>query len=377
LHDKPAALPLGEDGKHKKYPWSKGVQIAYNENVQRLIETIFPLYIQAIKEEEDRDALNVVIDYFVEELKVLGPQSIHSSMEDVIGAINQYLKEETACQQDSEPRAADTQDIGTKHRWISDTVADLIATLAQLFGEQFGQLFGQIFQNLLFFGREIRHAQDQAMVVGCIADCCSRLTEDKKKMTIMSPFSNDIYKLSLRVAGSEDVNMRQNALYCMGAVSACCDTNSNMAHSQAVLQCIKKYIELPKNGTRAHKLVRDNAVSALGKMLISEPTSLPTKELLPVFLNALPLTGDFSENKYVYQVVIRFILEQQSYIQSHIEQALTALGMALGDKEVEEDTKKHIAGCLKKICSDSSIQQIVQSKVSQTAKENIMKAVNQ
>merc|ERR1719150_848621 len=162
LHDKPAALPLGEDGKHKKYPWSKGMQIAYNENVQRLIETIFPLYIQAIKEEEDRDALNVVIDYFVEELKVLGPHSIHSSMEDVIGAINQYLKEETACQQDSEPRSADTKDIGTKHRWISDTVADLIATLAQLFGEQ----FGQIFQNLLNFGREIRHSQDQAMVVG-------------------------------------------------------------------------------------------------------------------------------------------------------------------------------------------------------------------
>jgi len=307
---------------------------------------------------------------------VLGPQSIHSSMEDVIGAINQYLKEETSCQQDSEPRSADTQNIGTKHRWISDTVADLIATLAQLFGEQFGQLFGQIFQNLLFFGREIRHSQDQAMVVGCIADCCSRLTEDKKKMTMMSPFSSDIYKLSLRVAGSEDVNMRQNALYCMGAVSACCDTNSNMAHSQAVLQCIKKYIELPKNGERAHKLVRDNAVSALGKMLISEPTSLPTKELLPVFLNALPLTGDFSENKYVYEVVIRFIMEQQSYVQPHIEQALTSLGMALADKEVEEDTKKKIAECLKKICSDSNIQQIVQSKVSQTAKENIMKAVN-
>jgi len=376
LHDKPAALPLGEEGKHKKYPWAKGVQIAYNDNVQRLIETIFPLYIQAIKDEEDRDALNVVIDYFVEELKVLGPQSIHSSMEDVIGAINQYLKEETSCQQDSEPRSADTQNIGTKHRWISDTVADLIATLAQLFGEQFGQLFGQIFQNLLFFGREIRHSQDQAMVVGCIADCCSRLTEDKKKMTMMSPFSSDIYKLSLRVAGSKDVNMRQNALYCMGAVSACCDTNSNMAHSQAVLQCIKKYIELPKNGERAHKLVRDNAVSALGKMLISEPTSLPTKELLPVFLNALPLTGDFSENKYVYEVVIRFIMEQQSYVQPHIEQALTSLGMALADKEVEEDTKKKIAECLKKICSDSNIQQIVQSKVSQTAKENIMKAVN-
>jgi len=377
LHDQAQALPLAEESKHKKYPWSKGVEIAYNDNVQRLIDTIFPLYIQAITEEEDRDALNVVIDYFVEELKILGPQSINPKMTDIIGAINKYLKEETACQQDSEPQAADTKDIGTKHRWISDTVADLIATFAELFGEQFGQLFGQILANLLSFGREIRHAQDQAMVVGCIADCCSRLTENKKKLSVMSPFSDAIYKLALRVAGADDVNMRQNGLYCMGALSGCCDTKSNMVHSQAVLQCIKKYIQLPSEGKRAEKLVRDNAVSALGKILISEPASLPTKELMPAFLSALPLTGDFSENKYVYEVVMRFIMEQPSYIQSNIVEALTSLGMALSEKEVDDETKSKIVMCLKKICSDSSIQQIVQSKLPQAAKENIMKAASQ
>jgi len=382
LRDEPRALPLKRDrdeteAKHKKYPWSNGIEIPFNENVQRLIETIFPLYIQALKEEEDRDALNVVIDYFVEELKVLGPQSISASMEELIGAINLYLKEETACQQDSEPRSADTQDIGTKHRWISDTVADLTATLAQMFGDKFGELFGQILQNLLSFGREIRHSQDQAMVVGCIADCCSRLTETRKRMHIMSPFSDAIYKLALRIAKAEDVNMRQNALYCIGALSWCCDSASNMAHSEAALQCIKGYMQLDKNGERAHRLVRDNAVSALGKMLIADPASLPTKELLPVFLSALPLTGDFTENKYVYQVVTRFILEQPSYLQSDIELALKTLGMALGDKEVENETKNNIAECLKKICADSNIQQIVQSKLPQAAKENIMKAAGQ
>jgi len=377
LHTEQAAMSLNEDGKHKKYPWSKNVVIAYNDNVQRLIDTIFPLYIQAIQDEEDRDALNVVVDYFVEELKVLGPQCISGSMEELIGAINMYLKEKTACQQDSEPQAADTQNIGTKHRWISDTMADLIATLAQLFGDKFSQLFGQILPNLLNFGRECRHAQDQAMVVGCIADCCSRLTESRKKVDIMSPFSDAIYKLALRIAGSPDVNMRQNALYCMGAMMACCDTKSNMAHSQAVIQCIKQYMQLPSNGSRAEKLVRDNAVSALGKILIAEAASLPTSELLPAFLNALPLTADFTENKYVYGVVMRFIMEQPSLIQSHIEPALTALGMALSENDVVDETKGKIAGCLKQMCADSNIQGIVQNKLPGAAKDNIMRAVSQ
>jgi len=208
-------------------------------------------------------------DYFIEEIKILGPAALAPSMDELISAINLYLKEETQCQQSSDPRNVETKDIGTKHQWISDTIADLIATLAQLYTDKFPAIFDKIFANLLSFGRESRHPQDQAMVVGCIADCCSRLVESgpnyKNECNIMSNFSDTIYKLALRVAAAEDVNMRQNALYCMGAMFTCCDTQSNMKHSQAILQCIQNYIKFPKDGERAQQLVRDNAVSALGK----------------------------------------------------------------------------------------------------------------
>merc|ERR1719362_406258 len=121
MEEKAAAVP--HDGDHKKYPWAQGVDIPFNDNVQRLVDTIFPLFVTAIAEEEDREALNVIVDFFVEELKVLGPQSIGGSMEKLLGAVNLFLKERTACRQDSEPRSADTDHIRTKHRWISDTMA--------------------------------------------------------------------------------------------------------------------------------------------------------------------------------------------------------------------------------------------------------------
>merc|ERR1719216_723024 len=339
LRDEQEAVPRDDDGgAHKKYPWAQGVDIPFNDNVQRLVDTIFPLFVTAISEEEDREALNVVVDFFVEELKVLGPQSIGGSMEKLLGAVNLFLKERTACQQDSEPRSADTDNIRTKHRWISDTMADLIATLAELFQAKFGQIFGQLLDNLVQFGRDTRHPQDQAMVVGCIADSCSRLTENRKRVDVMSPFADTIYKLALHVAASKDVNMRQNALYCLGALPSCCSTKCNLASHQAVLQCLKQYMELPSTGDRTLQLVRDNAVSALGKWLITEPASLPTKELLPVFLGALPLTADFSENRFVFGVVMRFILEHPSFIQQHIEQGLALLGMALADEHVGDES---------------------------------------
>merc|ERR1712130_540775 len=372
---------MGEDTKNKKYPWQQpGAQnIAFTTNVQNWIDQIFPLFIQAIRDEEDRDALNVTLDYFIDELKVLGPESISSLMDDLIAAINLYLKEETQCQQSSDPQNNETKNITTKHRWISDTIADLIATLAELWGpsNKFGAIFDKLFANLLSFGRESRHPQDQSMVVGCIADCCSRL-KGEAGSNVMSPFSDTIYKLSLRIAQSEDVNMRQNALYCMGAMFSCCDTASNNKHSQAILQCIQKYVNL-QGDKREIKLVRENAVSALGKMLISEPNSLPTKELLPIFLNSLPLTCDFTENQYVFDVLIQFVDEKSKFIQPHIEKTIDLLGLALSNekKEIQKETISKIIKLFKKITIDEKIQQIIKNstKLSKKAKENIFNAL--
>eukprot|EP00483_Globobulimina_turgida_P001497 UN01499 len=272
-------------------------------------------------------------------------------MDELIAAINLYLKEECQCQQFSDPTNKDTKDIGTKHQWISDTIADLIATLSELWGphNKFASIFEKLLGNLLSFGRESRDPQDQAMVVGCIADCCSRLQPlsslviRKNNAFIMSRFSDDIFKLALRIASCSDVNMRQNALYCIGALFTCCDTKSNLKYSGQTLECIKNYISFPNDGDRHCKLVRDNAVSALGKMLISQPAELSTAELLPIFLNSLPLTCDFTENQYVYQVIARFIVNYPAFIEAHIEQSLSLLGLALSDKRSHK--KVQIISC--------------------------------
>merc|ERR1712154_247989 len=105
----------------------------------------------------------------------------------------------------------------------------------------------------------------------------------------------------------------------------------------------------PNNGVRGDKLVRDNAVSALGKILLFCPNSNTKKELVPIFLNSLPLTCDFTENQYVYQIISHFIANQTSVIRPHFEQSLTLLGMALSDKEVPQETTQSIVKLFRKI----------------------------
>jgi len=367
--------PDAEGNKH----FPRDGRVAYNENVQRLISTIFPLYIQALRDEDDRDALSVMMDYFIVELKCLGVNSLAACHDDLVAAIKLYLSEECQCQQSSDALNPDTKDIATKHRWVSDTVADLVATLAELMRSDFApKVFAQIWDKLAHFGRETRHPQDQAMVIGCIADCCSRLSDigmDPSAAQSMNRFAEPVFALALRNAATEDVNQRQNALYALGAMANCCDHDAFAKQCQSIMGVMQRYLAFPAAGTRQQQLVRDNAVSALGKMMVSHPQQLPTDKLLPSFLEALPLTCDFSENRYVYDVVLVFIERHQSLIQAHMQRALQLIGMALEDNEVPQPPTDRMKALLSKICKDSKIQQLVESLPEQ-ARANIKKAVS-
>jgi len=377
-HQLDAHNEIASDAEGNKH-FPRNGSIAYNENVQRLISTIFPLYIQALRDEDDRDALSVMMDYFISELKSLGVNSLAPCHNDLVSAIKAYLSEECQCQQSSDALNPDTKDIATKHRWVSDTVADLIATLAELMQSEFApKVMALIWDKLAYFGRETRHPQDQAMVVGCIADCCSRLSDAGREVNVaqsMNRFAEPVFALALRNAATEDVNQRQNALYAVGAMSYCCDHDTFAKQCGPIMAMMQRYLAFPGNGTRQEQLVRDNAVSALGKMMISHPQQLPTDKLLPSFLQALPLTCDFSENVYVYEVVVMFIERHQALIQAHMGRALQLIGMAVEDKEVPQQPTDRMVSLLKKICGDTKIQQLVESLPDQ-AKANIKKAVS-
>lgn len=355
------------EDKNRMYPWRKNISIEYSDYIKSWILKIFPLYIQAIRDEDDRDALAIVIEYFIEQLRVLGPASIASMMDELISVLILFLDEKCVCQQSTDPENRETKDIATKHKWVSDTIAEFIAVLAELFYDQFDDIFNKLFQHLFQFGRDTRHAHDQSMMIGCIGDCCSRLYYTNRERNtneschLMSPFSDVIFQRALNIAQSQDTNMRQNALYCMGAMFMVCDQSSNMQHSQSILNCIKIYMQCDRNGDRSLRLVRDNAVSALGKIIISEPQRLPVRDLLPLFLNALPLTADVTENQYVYDVVMRFVLNERELIQPYIQQALELCAFAVDDKDVPGEITGRLIAMFQQILCDeqSQIRQII------------------
>jgi len=288
-----------------------------------------------------------------------------------MSAISNFYNEKTSCHASSDVENEETEDVTTKHKFVTDIVAETLGMLAELWGAKFVPVFEKIYPTILKWAKPNRHQHDQGMAIGCIADVATRLTD--AGTGLMTKFADSAFKNALRVAQSQENNTRQNALYCIGALFMTCSQEANLSHSQNCLRCINTYMKFPKDGSHGEQLTRDNAVSVLGKVIMSESDSLPCDKLLPAFLQSLPLTADFSEYYWVFKVVIHFLTKEKEKIKPYLPQSLTILANGLEDENVSDLTKKNISSCLKELCADKNIQQMVQTQVPPPQQQVIMR----
>lgn len=72
-----------------------------------------------------------------------------------------------------------------------------------------------------------------------------------------------------------------------------------------ILQALHPLFSLTGKGTEGG--VVDNAAAAVARMIMTSPQHVPMDQVLPVFLSALPLKADRSENEAVYTCLLGLI----------------------------------------------------------------------
>lgn len=60
----------------------------------------------------------------------------------------------------------------------------------------------------------------------------------------------------------------------------------------------------------------DNAAGAVARMIIAHPEAVPLDQVLPVFINALPLKADYEENQPVFECIFKLFGANNTYVSS-------------------------------------------------------------
>ena len=78
-----------------------------------------------------------------------------------------------------------------------------------------------------------------------------------------------------------------------------------MPYYLELLQALHPLFSLTSKGTEGG--VVDNAAAAVARMIMAAPAAVPMDQVLPVFLSALPLKSDRSENEAVYTCLLGLV----------------------------------------------------------------------
>jgi hypothetical protein len=258
----------------------------------------------------------------------------------LMAIVLELLNEKAKCQIGSKVEEYDDDE--DHDNIVIDAVSDLIGMIAKSVGGDFMPYFDVIGPSLIKYADPKRVYTDRSMALGCFAEVIQEIGEASfKYVPTLLPFVK---------AGLSDTmeSVRRNSAFCVGVMIQSCKVLMR-PHYPSLLQALH-----PLCARSADKMSSDtggadvdNALSAVSRMILESPDSLPLEQIFPVILAALPLRSDHTEGPVVYGCLIEMLKTQNIVAVSMSSQILDALrAMAVPNGSCSSDTQALCASYL-------------------------------
>ncbi|KAI3445636.1 hypothetical protein Pfo_002301 [Paulownia fortunei] len=331
----------------------------HNERIAKtkeVLDTVMNIYIKTMSEDDDKEVVAQACMSIADIIKDLGYMAVEPYMPRLVEATLVLLREESTCQQIESDSEIDEDD--TEHdEVLMDAVSDLLPAFAKALGAQFSPIFSQLFDPLMKFAKQSRPPQDRTMVVATLAEVAQHMGAP------IAGYVDAVMLLVLKELGSPEATNRRNAAFCVGEL---CKNGGNSV--------LKYYADVlsrlyPLFGeSEPDNAVRDNAAGAVARMIMAHPESIPLNQVdllvfcskfiflfchghiftrficqvLPVFLQVLPLKEDYEESTSVYGCICNLVLSSNSQILSFVPQLVNVFAQVAVSPVETPEVKVHI-----------------------------------
>jgi hypothetical protein len=251
------------------------------------------------------------------------------NLKDIVGELLLILQKKHASQDmddlDEEyDKHADEEDVigdGAEYdEVLIDSAIDVIVQLAAALGGQFVPILQASFESIHAYCVS-KSASERASGVGCFAEIVNGLREE------VTPFTSDFLQIFLRALDDKDLEVRSNASYGVGLLSAF-STEVELIKSQYLpilqkLQRLLKKVDKKQRKSFGREGEDDNnarslanACGCVARMARKYPDVVPLSEVLPVLVGRLPLHEGFEENTPIFEFIIELFQHNNSVASS-------------------------------------------------------------
>jgi hypothetical protein len=160
----------------------------------------------------------------------------------------------------------------------------------------------------------------------------------------VTPSTEPLLELFYRAVSDEGAEVRSNAAYAIGLL---------VEHSQVDLS--PQYLPLlaalrplfVDNTASADELnARDNATGAVARLITRNAAAMPLDQVLPVFIEALPLRKDFAENRPAFGALFHIFRISPQQLHPYMDRLLHVFAHVLNPANTQPQIDDEVRGQL-------------------------------
>ncbi|KAH1050748.1 hypothetical protein AAZX31_08G112200 [Glycine max] len=279
---------------------SQGRDVTY---LKFLTDSIIPALVEALHKEPDTEICASMLDSLNECLQISGMLLDESQVRSIVDEIKQVItasssrKRERAERTQAEDFDAEEGDLikeeNEQEEEVFDQVGEILGTLIKTFKANFLPFFDELSSYLTpMWGRD--KTPEERRIAICIFD---DVAEQCREAAIK--YYDTYLPFLLEACNDETPDVRQAAVYGLGVCAEFGGSVFKPLVGEALLR-LNAVIQHPNALHSDNVMAYDNAVSALGKICQFHRDSIDSAQVVPAWLNCLPIKGDLIEAKVVH-----------------------------------------------------------------------------
>ncbi|KAG6683103.1 hypothetical protein I3843_13G153800 [Carya illinoinensis] len=283
----------------------KGQAQGRNESyVKQLSDYIIPALVEALHKEPDTEICASMLDSVNECLQISGPFLDESQVRSIVDEIKQVItasssrKRERAERSKAEDFDAEEGELikeeNEQEEEVFDQVGEILGTLIKTFKASFLPFFDELSSYLTPMWGKDKTPEERRIAICIFDDVAEQCREAALK------YYDTFLPFLLEACNDENPDVRQAAVYGLGV---CAEYGGSVFKPLVgeALSRLNVVIRHPNALEADNVMAYDNAVSALGKICQFHRDSIDSAQVVPAWLNCLPIKGDLIEAKVVHE----------------------------------------------------------------------------
>ncbi|KAF5471346.1 hypothetical protein F2P56_011788 [Juglans regia] len=302
---KAAVSAMPELLRSAKLALEKGQAQGRNESyIKQLSDYIIPALVEALHKEPDTEISASMLDSINECLQISGPLLDESQVRSIVEEIKQVItasssrKRERAERSKAEDFDAEEGELikeeNEQEEEVFDQVGEILGTLIKTFKASFLPFFDELSSYLTPMWGKDKTPEERRIAICIFDDVAEQCHEAALK------YYDTFLPFLLEACNDENPDVRQAAVYGLGV---CAEFGGSVFKPLVgeALSRLNIVIRHPNAVEPDNVMAYDNAVSALGKICQFHRDSIDSAQVVPAWLNCLPIKGDLIEAKVVHE----------------------------------------------------------------------------